>query len=174
MQTTDLDPKDWAVEVDLLPTAPADLEAAAGDLLDLLIDRGAAAAAGDGRVSVTLTGYGIDALDALTDGVEAAREAVIKVVGMNWPVAAARVVDYDQLEREQEAEHLELAGTAEVAQELGVSGTRIRALLATLEHFPRPLAQLAAGPVWDLTAVRAFAEQWERRPGRPRTKAMVS
>jgi hypothetical protein len=171
VQIVDQDPKDWVVEVDLLPTTPADLEATASDLLDLLIDRDAATAAGDGRISVTLTGYSADALDALMDGIHAAREAIVKIAGMEWPVAAARVVDYDQLEREQEAERLELAGAAEVAQELGVSRTRVRALLTTLEQFPRPLATLAAGPVWDLAAVQAFAARWERRSGRPRTRA---
>jgi len=44
----------------------------------------------------------------------------------------------------------------------------------TAASFPRPVAQLASGPVWTETSVRAFAEDWPRRPGRPRRRAAAT
>jgi predicted DNA-binding transcriptional regulator AlpA len=61
----------------------------------------------------------------------------------------------------------ELVGTAEVAEMLGVSRQRVNALTAHPD-FPRPVAELAAGKVWRKGDLSRFAEEWARRPGRPR------
>ena len=55
----------------------------------------------------------------------------------------------------------------EVAEILGVSRQRASEL-ASSAGFPRPVANLAAGPVWLLSSINSFNEKWERRPGRPR------
>jgi predicted DNA-binding transcriptional regulator AlpA len=52
-------------------------------------------------------------------------------------------------------------GTAEVAELLGVSRTRV-GQLAQREDFPRPVIRLAAGPVWE----SADIERWARDTGR--------
>jgi hypothetical protein len=66
-------------------------------------------------------------------------------------VTAAPALDWNPTE----ARPPELVGVSELAGLLGV--TRQRASqLATHERFPRPVAHLASGPVWDAAAVRAF------------------
>lgn len=59
----------------------------------------------------------------------------------------------------------ELAGTAEAAGILGVSRQRLTRV-AAMDGFPRPLARLASGPVWDAAALRDFEASRDRRPGR--------
>lgn len=62
-----------------------------------------------------------------------------------------------------------LAGVAEVAEILGVSRARVYQLAKDHPDFPDPVADLAAGPVWDRAEVEAFERNWGRkRTGRPR------
>lgn len=74
-----------------------------------------------------------------------------------------------------EAEHLrwantmavpELMSATEIAAELGVSRQRVHQL-RTQDSFPPPVADLSSGAVWNAQAIRRFARQWERKPGRP-------
>ncbi len=60
-----------------------------------------------------------------------------------------------------------LIGITEAAEILAVSKQRAWELSKTSD-FPRPYAELAAGPVWNRHAVARFAERWPRRPGRPK------
>jgi hypothetical protein len=60
----------------------------------------------------------------------------------------------------------ELMSAAEIAVELGVARQRVHQLRSTAA-FPAPLAELRGGAVWDAAAVRKFAREWERKPGRP-------
>ncbi len=55
----------------------------------------------------------------------------------------------------------ELVGVAEIADMLGVTRQRVHQLTKTAE-FPRPLAELSAGVIWD----RAEVERWARTTGR--------
>lgn len=168
---TDLSRADeWAVTVDLL--LDDDAERVAGELLDPLApERGATASAAEGRLGITMTAWGEGPDQALRDAVSTLLEVLEKVgAKVDWPagVAGIAVQSYEELEREEaHGGPPLLAGVAEVAAELGVSKTRVGELARTLDRFPRPLAQLASGPVWDLHAIRAFAERWHRRPGRP-------
>lgn len=60
-----------------------------------------------------------------------------------------------------------LGGVTEVAELIGVSRQRFADLRARPD-FPEPVAELASGPVWDIDAVRRWAESGARRgPGRP-------
>jgi serine/threonine protein kinase len=60
-----------------------------------------------------------------------------------------------------------LGGAAEVASELGVSRQRL-SKLRTRPDFPAPIAEISAGPVWDMDAIRRWNESGLRRPpGRP-------
>jgi len=52
-------------------------------------------------------------------------------------------------------------GTAEVAELLGVTNQRVDQL-ARRPDFPKPVAVLAAGRIWN----RAHVESWARRTGR--------
>lgn len=63
-----------------------------------------------------------------------------------------------------------LGGIAEVAELLGVSRQRV-ASLRSRPGFPAPLAELAAGPIFDLESVERWAKSARRAPGRPRAKS---
>lgn len=54
-----------------------------------------------------------------------------------------------------------LMGAVEIADMLGVSRQRVHQLAAA-PTFPAPIAELAAGKVWE----RAAVEEWARRTGR--------
>jgi hypothetical protein len=64
----------------------------------------------------------------------------------------------------------ELMSAAEIANELGVSRQRVHKL-RHMATFPLPLAELRGGAVWDAVAVRKFAKNWIRKPGRPSANA---
>jgi predicted DNA-binding transcriptional regulator AlpA len=53
---------------------------------------------------------------------------------------------------------VELVGPAELAQLLGVSRTRV-VQISSDERFPKPLAELSMGKVWDLAEVRKWADE---------------
>jgi hypothetical protein len=63
-----------------------------------------------------------------------------------------------------------VVGVAEVAKMLRVSKQRVSEL-ARSRRFPSPTFDLAAGPIWRKDTIEAFAEKWERKPGRPRKVA---
>lgn len=63
-----------------------------------------------------------------------------------------------------------LVGVAEVAQMLDVTKQRVSQLMEG-SRFPRPAAVLASTPVWLEQSIRAFASSWDRKPGRPASKA---
>lgn len=79
----------------------------------------------------------------------------------------------EELDRElQRSNAPQMVGVSEVAGILGV--TRQRALeVSRRPDFPKPIAELAAGPVWNRHAVARFLERWpRRRTGRPRSKLL--
>ena len=59
------------------------------------------------------------------------------------------------------SELVELVGTAEIAEMLGLSRQRVHQLTSKPD-FPQPLAVLAAGVIWR----REDVEEWGRRTGR--------
>jgi hypothetical protein len=125
------------------------------------------------------TGFGPSELDAQFC-VEAgnAQDAIKK--GVNLLMAAlkkpARIVGVEALSMEDldrsiaESKAPDLVGVSELADLLKVSKQRISKISSAAE-FPKPIAKLAAGPIWRKIAIARFAEAWERRPGRPRKAA---
>lgn len=88
--------------------------------------------------------------------------------------AGVEIVRESEWERRADAPTLpELMSAAEIADELGVARQRVHQLRATAA-FPSPLAELRGGAVWDAVAVRKFAREWQRKPGRPRIRTRVS
>jgi len=73
------------------------------------------------------------------------------------------------LDREIDREPEEYLGVTEVARMLGVSRQRVSEL-RTRDGFPAPIAEIAAGPVWNGSSLRRFLDSWERKPGRPSRK----
>jgi len=83
-------------------------------------------------------------------------------------LAGVEIVRESEWQRRAEAPTIpELMSAAEIAEELGITRQRVHQLRST-EAFPAPLAELRGGAVWDAAAVRKFAQDWERKPGRPR------
>ncbi len=85
-------------------------------------------------------------------------------------ILSVEAVGDDEFTRRLELPSLpELVGIAEVAAMLGVTKQRASEL-AGQRNFPPPVVKLAAGPIWAAPTIRAFSENWARRPGRPRSK----
>lgn len=101
-------------------------------------------------------------LDEALVGARAKAAAVIDAD----PVGVEVITDEEQRRRAEEMTGPELMSAAEVAVELGVSRQRVHQL-RTGDAFPDPLADLRGGAVWDARAIRQFAAEWIRRPGRP-------
>lgn len=117
------------------------------------------------RIGVTMS------VEASTDrqAFDRAHTALRKALGLRARIVEASVQTLEELERELEAPAVPaLAGISEVAEILSVSRQRASEL-AGGAAFPRPVADLAAGPVWLRSTIVSFNQSWERRPGRPRT-----
>lgn len=84
------------------------------------------------------------------------------------PTVAVSLKDAEYLEREVELPAMPpLVGVGEIAELLHVSRQRA-SVIARARDFPPPVAELAAGPVFNLHAVARFAERWDRKGGRPK------
>lgn len=95
-------------------------------------------------------------------------EAACQQVGIvHGGIARVDVMTDPYLDRSLEVEPERYAGVSEVAALFGVSRQRV-AELRTKRGFPAPIAELRAGPVWKVSSLSRFLEEWERRPGRPR------
>lgn len=131
----------------------------------------AAAAAGAGRVSVTFSISARSPAGAVKRGLEVWGSAVPDAGSGGQPdLAVVRVEVIAEAEHDAQLERPNfpvLLGVAELAERLGVSKARASEL-ARLESFPRPVAQLASGPVWTTASVSGHLEGWQRKPGRPR------
>lgn len=57
---------------------------------------------------------------------------------------------------------LDLVGTAEIAEMIGVSRQRVHQLTREDPDFPEPVAEISAGTIW----LRADIEAWARSSGR--------
>ncbi len=158
---------DWTVTVTLPDDGsltPADMIALAEDLdkFDAYVSRPR-----DGRIDVRLYVEHDDPMEATA----IAYGAVVDRFDRQ-PIGVETLTE-DEFARRAELPTLpELMSAAEIADELGVSRQRVHKLRETAA-FPAPLAELRGGAVWDALAVRKFARDWDRKPGRPRTPDIV-
>lgn len=68
---------------------------------------------------------------------------------------------------------MELMGPYEIAHLAGVSPQAVSNWVTRKAHFPKPMAQLASGPVWEGAAIRAWLAQERLIPGtKQRSKGM--
>lgn len=95
----------------------------------------------------------------------AAYDAVVERLGRT-PIGIETMTEAEYGRRANAPTVPELMSAAEIATELNVARQRVHQLRQTAA-FPAPLAELRGGAVWDAIAVRKFAQNWERKPGRP-------
>lgn len=161
---------EWSVAV----TVPSPEEAGASDaavaeIAASLSERAPAISIFHGTVTVRIAVEGNDVEAAVERGVGEVRAALESV---GWPsdVRDLEATEWSLFEEKlNEPTHPELVGITEIADLLGTSRQRASEL-ARSSRFPAPLADLAAGPVWPKAVVARFAGEWDRKPGRPRSK----
>lgn len=137
------------------------------DLTDRVVARlgshHGSAAFGDGRIMATFTVEARLVLQATETALKVWNKALDD--GSVWSVvylAARRADQPDDL-----AGLPTVLGIAEVANRLDVSKQRTTELARSHRLFPRPLAELASGPVWTAWQIGSFQRSWTRKPGRP-------
>lgn len=75
-------------------------------------------------------------------------------------------------ERDRELAHpdpIDLVGVTEIADRLGVTRQRASAITERAD-FPKPIGTARAGRYWTAESVDRFNDQWQRTPGRPRSR----
>ena len=100
-------------------------------------------------------------------GVDAFERACTQVGIGHGGIARVDVMTDPYLDRWLAREPERYAGVTEVAALLGVSRQRV-AELRTKPGFPAPIAEISAGPIWEVSSLNRFLAEWERKPGRPR------
>ena len=138
------------------------------DLLALLQQHDGAVSAGGGRWSARIAVEAVDAPAAVEVAGPIVFDLAAKTSVPLWPVIRLEVVTFEELEAELDRPQIpELLGSAELQDLLGVTRQRLGQLRKEKANFPKPLLELAAGPVWARSAIDAFLETWERKSGRP-------
>lgn len=166
--------KDWSVFIQTthaLNISKAD--EIADELVDLLKPHGGTASYDSQTLAARFDVRATDPEAALTKA-HRILGAALRKAGFTAEsnVIAVEVESVEEMDRRlQESNVPSLVGIAEVAGTLGVSKQRASEL-SRQSSFPRPLATLAAGPVWDRHAIARFLDRWpRRRTGRPRKQA---
>lgn len=161
--------REWSVAITtLVDGAAGDVDDGVVRILEALSDLGPAVSIGSEEATFQVAVRGDDVLDAAASGLDRVQRAV---EAAGWPVDVrdVRVTEWSLFEtRLEEPTYPELVGITEIAGLLGTSRQRASEL-ARSRRFPAPVAELAAGPVWPKGTVARFVEEWDRRPGRPRS-----
>lgn len=161
--------KEWSVAITtLVDGAAGDVHDVVVGILETLSDLGPAASIGSEGATFQVAVRGDDVLDAAVRGLDRVQRAV---EAAGWPVDVrdVRITEWSAFEATlEEPTYPELVGITEIADLLGTSRQRASEL-ARSRKFPAPLAELAAGPVWPKRTIARFVEEWDRRPGRPRS-----
>lgn len=117
---------------------------------------------------VDVTVYAPGALE-MSDAIGKMNGEIAHVLQIGPPVGLEVVREAERKRRAETPTMPELMSSAEIAGELGVARQRVHQLRQNAA-FPAPLAELRGGAVWDAAAVRKFAGEWDRKPGRPRNR----
>lgn len=166
---------DWQVTLDAAVTKEVTPDLL-GDLAEELSLFDAAVAGSDSRASVvmkvTTESDGTPAV-ALEHAAQLFTQA-LETVGATvtaWHVG--EVVSTEEADARHDRPTIPpLLGAGEAAILLKVSRQRVHQLLTARRHgFPAPVARPGAQPLWLESTIRAFADTWDRRVGRPPAKA---
>ncbi len=161
---------EWSVAVTTAgPGGAGPFEDVADRAASKLADHSPVVAVSPDEITVRVAVEGRRAEDAVALAIAQVRAALGSVA---WPtdVIEVEAAEWATFERKlDEPAHPELVGITEIAELLGTSRQRASEL-ARSSKFPAPLADLAAGPVWPKPAVSRFVDEWDRKPGRPRSR----
>ena len=166
----------FSVHIETWGSAPEDVDLLLDliEALEALGMRGAVSGSGGlaggpgAAFGVEASSDGSDAMaEAVRLGVDAFERACSQVGITHGGIARVDAMTDPYLDRSLTREPERYAGVSEVAAILGVSRQRV----AELRHkrgFPAPIAEISAGPIWEVSSLNTFLDTWERRPGRPR------
>lgn len=144
------------------PVTPGDA------LMGLLTEHHGVCGADERSWTVTLSVDGHEAGDACARGSALILDLAVKAGLPAWPLVRIEAVRGDVLEETLARPNIPpLVSGPEAAEILGVSRQRVHQLAVDHRDFPKPLYELGAGKLWHRAAIERFAEEWERRPGRP-------
>lgn len=163
----------WSVLVEHVTESTGGQLATLDERLDVFADaveeHDGVVGGGGSSYSVRLSVRAEDAAMAAVHAREIAWKAARLADLPEWPCVHLDAVAHDSLRGVLDAVALpEVVGAAEVSRILSISRQRLAELRSKKVDFPRPLADLAAGPVWLRPAIDRWAAGWDRRPGRPR------
>ena len=156
------EPTVFTVTVDLRIDSPIDDDA----LLELEGDEhGTAVSVGDDSVTAILT------VDAPTWHAAAEQGAAWITKHIPGQIVGVEVLTNEEFDRRLALPSVpELVGISEIAEMLEVTRQRASALQSN-RGVPAPIASLRSGPVWRKGDLSRFADQWDRKAGRPRRTA---
>lgn len=120
------------------------------------------------RFTVSTPDPDADAATVFAYGIGMLTRAV-RLAGAAASIREVRVLSWEDFEAETfrpSTPASGLAGVAETAEILGISRQRL-ADVRKNPAFPRPVADLKSGPVWDRAEIERFERGWDRRAGRP-------
>jgi hypothetical protein len=160
---------EWSLGVTIPAPPSAVADDAAAVLAEGLSEHAPAISASQHELSIRIAVTGEDVGEATTRGLHLIC-TVLRATGWPTEVRALDVAEWSAFEGSlDEPTYPELVGVTEIAQLLGTSRQRASEL-ARSPRFPVPLADLAAGPVWPKGAIARFVDEWDRKPGRPKSK----
>lgn len=163
--------EEWSVKVEGCHPGEAEawFEADELELVGEALAEHYAAVGGGSTLEARITVSGETAAEAFARALAVYEEAVERALGKEIEVVGAEMMTAERLEAElSELDDREvLLGVAEAAEFLGVSKTRV-GNLREQNYFPRPVQELASGPIWRRLDLKRFEQGWGRRSG-PKT-----
>jgi len=142
------------------------------ELMQMLEKHDGIVSAGANSWAVTVSVEAGSPVEAAFIAFRTVLEAAEKAGMPPWPIVSTDVTRQDVLDAENEKPVLpDIVSVPEVAEILLVSPQRVHELAHGHSGFPEPVYELRTGRLWLRDAIKAFAERWERKPGRPRKAA---
>jgi hypothetical protein len=140
--------------------------------MDLLAEHDGVVSSGAGSWSAAIGVRATSSTEAATFGGRFIQMMAERAGMPSWAAARTDAARQDVLDAENAHPTLpELVSVPEAAEILGVSPQRVHELAVGHRGFPEPVYELRTGRLWLRAAIEAFAQRWERRPGRPRKAA---
>ena len=167
--------REWSVRFEVNKPDVVFTEDHADQVMDALSSHSPSVSYGPHAMSARLCVEADSPNRALASGLNLLRSAlkIGKAGTLLSGIMSAEVQALDDLDRSvQDPNVPDLVGVDEVAKMLEVSKQRASEL-ARRQDFPKPIARLAAGPVWKKAAIARHVSIWDRRPGRKGRKALI-